>query len=82
MQVSNPNDQTELFIPHVDDRLVAEDDGLTSILWSRQLGENQTYHESLDDATKDSLEIQMLAREKYILMCIAKSQWHVVRLII
>ena len=55
-EVSDSDDETESPVPHGDGGLVAEDDRLAPVPGPGELGEDQTHHEGLDDATQDSLE--------------------------
>ena len=64
-EVSDPDDETEPPVPHGDGGLVAEDDRLAPVPRSGQLGEDQTHHESLNDATQHRLEIIL----KLIIRC-------------
>ena len=55
-EVSDPDDEAELLVPHCDDCVVAEDDGLAPVPRSRQFREHEADHEGLYDAAEDGLE--------------------------
>ena len=55
-QVADPDDEAELLVPHGDDGVVAEDDGLAPVPRSRQFREHEADHEGLHDAAEDGLE--------------------------
>ena len=52
-EVSYPEDEAELPVPQGDDRLGAEDHRLLPQLRTRQLGEDQPDHESLDQTSQN-----------------------------
>ena len=55
-QVPHPPHQTQLAVPHGDDGVVAEQQGLRSLLGPRHLGHDGADHEAVDDAAHDGLE--------------------------
>ena len=61
-QVPDPDDEAELLVPHGDDGIVAEDDGLAPVPRSRQFREHEADHEGLDDAAEDGLEAHQYHR--------------------
>jgi hypothetical protein len=42
-------------IPHCNDGILGEDDGLAAVPWHRELGEDDSGHTSLDDHAEDTL---------------------------
>ena len=55
-QISNSDNQAKSPIPLINDCLVAEDDCFAPISWSGKFRKDQTNHECLNDASKNSLK--------------------------
>ena len=64
-EVPDSEDEAELLVSECDHGVVAEDDRLLSQLWPRELREDKTDHEGLDETTNNRLKKSLFKSLKF-----------------